>query len=175
MPIGHLTQIPPGTPPPIPPAVPKKYFLGGAGFPLFVFLVFEFTFWGVNLYLKQSAAVATSGQWYTIFASVAVYYGLIIGFILLVVMYILFALKNIFGLGKIYWLNPVIAALAIFPWWFLSSQTLYLQNILEYNVYSSMVPYLVMFILSASVCLGLCAAWFLIAVVLSVKDRRRKA
>jgi hypothetical protein len=175
MPIGHLTQIPPGTPPPVPPPVPKKYFLGGAGFPFFIFLVFGLIYLAASLYVKPAVVVIANENIKSIFTGYAPYIGFVFGLASLIGIYIFYGLISIFRLSKFYWLNPIIAALAILPWWFLADQTAVLDNFFPGLGRSVIAGISVPLVFTVSTCLGLCAAWFLIAVVLSVKNRRRKA
>lgn len=173
MPIGHLTQIPPGTPPPAPPAPPVKYFLGNASFPIFVFLVFGFIFAGAIFYLRQTTG-ASSATPDVFFGGAAIFYGLVFCGVSLAVMYFLYGLKKLFGLAKIYWLNPVISALTIYFWWFLVAHPSYLNGFLEEEGDRVLTYYSLPFLFSVSICLGLCCAWFFIAVILSIKNRGKR-
>lgn len=174
MPIEQLTQIPPGTVPPSAPAVPKKYFLGGAGFPLFSFFIFGLVFLAVNIYMKPVAPDITNEKIKSIFETFARYFGFVFAFISLVGMYVLYGLKKLFWAGKIYWLNPLIAMAAIFPWWFFARQMMYFEKRYT-DIGRGAITYFGQPLdMAVKLFIALSFAWLMIAIILAIKNRDKK-
>lgn len=150
--------------------VRKKYFLSGAGFPFFCFLIFGIIFLLASVYLTQSGEDFLDDNIKQIFVDYSRYSGFVFGFLSLIVMYILYALKKLFSLSKIYWLNPLIAALAVLPWRFFTEQPVYFDE--RYADVARGVKVYIGAPLNLTVLIfsGLCALWLVIAVIVSVKN-----
>lgn len=110
----------------------------------------------------------------SIFTGYAPFIGFVFGLASLIGMYILYGLISLFRLSKFYWLNPVIAALAIIPWWFLVDRIIVLEKFFPGLGRGVIAGISVPLIFSVSICVSLCAAWFVIAIILSIVNRAKK-
>jgi len=174
MPIEQLNVVAPGEKTPAAATEQKKYFLGGAGFPLFCFLIFGLAFLLVSLYLKPVAPDIVNEKVKSIFSVYARYVGFVFALLSMIGMYILYGLKKLFRLSKFYWLNPVLAAAAIFPWWFFARQLMYFEKRYT-DIGRGAITYLgAPLHWTVIVCLCLCAVWLAIALLLTFLKRDRK-
>ena len=151
----------------------RKCFLTNSLFPLFALFLFAFVYYlNFNEIERIKDLINTSSL--KTFNDFGVYLGFVLGFLSLLLGYILLGLKKLVRLGKFTFLNPIILALVYAPWQILA---LNLAKEPRYTDLARLVlDFLVEPIKNASLfMLYLSVAWLLVEIIMAVVAKFRPA
>lgn len=145
--------------------------LNSAWWPFVAFLFFSLIYIAVFKILKPEATDIVNPTIAKIFKNYSLWFGVVFAFLIMLSGYVLYGLKSLFKMGKFYFLNPLLLALAVTPWFNLAYALLYKEKrytdigkgLISYAGTSLWWTCIVMF--------GLATVWFLVSLIIFLKKK----